>query len=292
MPGRKLPTRHKIYDSDGKALRGNGEEEVTGVHSTLVKEHAPVPKTGKKFDVKLTDFGMQGFGYVLGGGFPIDSVYLMTGEAGTFYPTFVQQALHNAILKGQKVVYYTAEAGSEDIQQDMALFKWDIEEYMDNGSWIFTRLVPPQLKGTVNDAPEDPREKRLDLLPNSLSALKGDLLERLLENRWSAISLSYLMKCYSAQEITDFVMYMVNVAHKMGGIHFILLPSGVQEESQVNNIKSLVDGVLNFKFAQGFEQAEGEIDIQKLRRVIPRLKVIRHVVQDDGIQIETTARVG
>lgn len=235
---------------------------------------------------------MQGFGYVLGGGFPIDAVYLMTGEPGTFYATFAQQALFNAVGKGQKVVYYTAEAGSADIQQDMATFRWAIDDYMDNGSWIFTRMVPPQLKAIVNDAPEDPREKRLDLLPNSLSALKGDFVERLVEDRWSAVSLSYLMKCYPTQEIIDFVMYMVNVAHKMGGIHFILMPSGIHPDSEINNIKSLVDGVLNFKFAQGFEQAEGEIEIQKLRRVIPKLKVIRHVVQDNGIEIETTARVG
>jgi KaiC/GvpD/RAD55 family RecA-like ATPase len=248
------------------------------------------PKT--KFEVKLNDFGMAGFGYLLGGGFPEDSVYLMTGEAGTFYPTFVQQALQNAVMKGQKVVYYTVESSSQDIQQDMATFKWSIDDNMDNGSWQFTRLVPPQLKAIVSDAPEDPREKRIDLLPNSLTSVHQDFLQRLGENRWSAISLSYLMKCYPAQEIIDLVMFMVNAAHRLGGVHFILLPSGVHDEGEVNNIKSLVDGALNFKFAQGFEQAEGEIEIQKLRRVIPKLKVIRHVVQDDGIEIETTARVG
>ncbi len=47
-----------------------------------------------------------------------------------------------------------------------------------------------------------------------------------------------------------------------------------------------------FKFAQGFEQAEGEIEIQKLRRVIPRVKVAKHAIQDDGLAIEASARVG
>ena len=258
----------------------------------MPKDQTLGTKQGKKFEVKLTDFGMQGFGYLLGGGFPTDSVYLMTGEPGTYYATFAQQALFNAANTGQKVVYYTAESGSEDIQQDMGTFKWDLDPAIDNGTWIFTRVVPPQLKAIVSDAPEDPRERRVELLPNSLAALQKDFLERIEENRWTAMSLTYLMKCYPAQEITDFVMYMVNAAHKIGGVHFILLPSGVHEESMVNNIKSLVDGVLSFKFAQGFEQAEGEIEIQKMRRVIPKLKVIRHVVQDNGIEIETTARVG
>ena len=100
------------------------------------------------------------------------------------------------------------------------------------------------------------------------------------------------MKCYPLDDIVDIVLFWVNAAHRLGGVHFILLPSGVHEQEAVNYIKSLVDGVMSFKFAQGFEQAEGEIDIEKLRRVIPKVKTIRHAVQDDGLVIETSARVG
>lgn len=228
----------------------------------------------------------------MGGGFPIDSVYLLTGEPGSFYATFAQQALFHAVKEGHKVVYYTSEAGSNDIEQDMATFKWDIQDYIDDGSWVFTRVIPPQLRAIVSNTPDDPREQRIELLPNSLSTLKEDFLERMGEKRWSATGLSYIMSCYSAQEITDLVMFLVNAAHRLGGVHFILLPGGIHEESQVNHIKSLVDGVLTFKFAQGFEQAEGEINIEKMRRVIPRVKVVRHAVQDDGIAVETSARVG
>jgi KaiC/GvpD/RAD55 family RecA-like ATPase len=274
-----------------KAFKQTPEARDEG-SKPLVSRESLDSKRSQKFEVKITDFGMQGFGYVLGGGFPTDAVYLLAGDPGTFYATFAQQALYSAVKKGQKVVYYTAEAASEDIRQDMALFGWDLDEYIDNGTWVFTRCVPPQLEGTMANTPPDPREQRIDLLPNSLSLLHKDLLSRLGEDRWSVISLSYLMKCYPAQEITDLVMFVVNAAHRLGGVHFILLPSGVHADTEVNNIKSLVDGVLNFKFAQGFEQAEGEIEIQKLRRVIPKLKVIRHVVQDNGIEIETTARVG
>lgn len=235
---------------------------------------------------------MQGFGYLMGGGFPTSSVYLLTGSAGSFYPTFVQQALYNAAKEKQKVVYYTAEQSSEDVLQDMATFHWNIDDYIDDGTWLFTRLVPPQLKSIVTGTAEDPREQRIDLLPNSLSTLKEDFIEHAKEGRWSAMSLSYLMRCYPAQEITDLVMFIVNAAHKMGGVHFLLLPGGIHSDPEVNALKSLVDGVLNFKFAQGFEQAEGEIEIQKMRRIIPKVMLLRHAVQDNGLEVETTARVG
>lgn len=240
----------------------------------------------------MSDFGLQGIGYILGGGFPTNSVYLLTGEPGTFYATFAQQALYNASKDKVKVVYYNSEASSEDTIQDMHTFKWDVNDAMDDGSWLFTRVVPPQLKTIVSNTPEDPREQRVDLPPNSLNALEQDFVERLNEGRWSALSLSYLMKTYPEDEVMDLVMFWVTAAHSLGGVHFILLPKGIHDETQVNYIKSLVDGVLSFKFAQGFEQAEGEIDIEKLRRVIPKAKTIRHAVQDNGLAIETTARVG
>ena len=40
------------------------------------------------------------------------------------------------------------------------------------------------------------------------------------------------------------------------------------------------------------EQTEDEAEIQKLRRVLPKSKTFRHVVQSDGLVIETTARIG
>jgi KaiC/GvpD/RAD55 family RecA-like ATPase len=240
----------------------------------------------------MSDFGLQGIGYILGGGFPTNSVYLLTGDPGTFYATFAQQALYNASHQKTKVVYYTSESSSDDIIQDMNTFKWDVSDAIDDGSWIFTRVIPPQLKTIANNTPEDPREQRIDLPPNSLNALQEDFIDRLNEGRWSALSLSYLLKTYPEDAVMDLVMFWVNAAHNLGGVHFILLPRGIHDEAQVNYVKSLVDGVLSFKFAQGFEQAEGEIDIEKLRRVIPKVKTIRHAVQDNGLAIETTARVG
>ncbi len=240
----------------------------------------------------MSDFGLMGIGYILGGGFPTNSVYLLTGDPGTFYATFAQQALYNAAKQKTKVVYYISESTSDDIIQDMNTFKWDLSEAMDDGTWVFSRVLPPQLKSVANNTPEDPREQRIDLPPNSLHALRDDFLQKLNEGRWSALSLSYLMKSYHEDEITDLIMFMVSAAHNLGGVHFILLPKGIHDESKVAYIKSLVDGVLSFKFAQGFEQAEGEIDIEKLRRVIPKVKIIRHAVQDNGLAIETTARVG
>ena len=275
-PFKQNPSRGQFEDR---------KSSLPGKSQSSIASHAPV-------EMGMSDFGLQGIGYVLGGGFPTNSVYLVMGDPGTFYATFAQQALYNASKQKTKVVYYTSEASSDDIIQDMATFKWDVSDAMDDGSWIFTRVIPPQLKTITNNTPEDPREQRIDLPPHSLTSLHEDFVEKLNEGRWSALSLSYLIRTYPEEEVLDLIMFWVSAAHNLGGVHFILLPKGIHDENLVNYIKSLVDGVLSFKFAQGFEQAEGEIDIEKLRRVIPKVKTIRHAVQDNGLAIETTARVG
>jgi KaiC/GvpD/RAD55 family RecA-like ATPase len=288
--GDRVPRKTTVIYEGRNAFKENPSKSRTS--SPLPKTHSLGTTSHNRFDMKLTDMGMQGLGYIMGGGFPTNAVYMLTGQTGSYYQTFAQQALYNMVKTDVKVVYYTIESTSEDVQQDMATFKWDVNEQLDNGTWVFTRLIPPTLKTIAAKAPEDPREQTMDLPPNSLTSLQEDFTERLKEGRWSALNLAYLLNSYPQQEITDLVMFWVNAAHTMGGIHFIMTPEGTHDEAHMNYLKSIVDGVLTFKFAQGFEQAEGEIEIQKLRRVIPRVKVVRHAIQDDGLAIETSARVG
>ena len=119
-----------------------------------------------------------------------------------------------------------------------------------------------------------------------------DFLTRLKEDRWSILNISYLMNRYTPQEINDLMLFWVNAVHKYGGVHFVLMLQGAHDERQVTFLKNLVDGVLSFKFVEGFQQTEGEVEIQKLRRVLPKSKSFRHIVQSDGLVVETTARIG
>lgn len=245
-----------------------------------------------EYKLKLTNFGMQGLDFVLGGGLPEDSVYILTGPPGTFYSTFAQQALYNRVISRGKVSYYTVEVPSTDIEQDMATFGWKIRDYIDDGSWNFVRPLPPQLQNFVDLMPEIPYEERINLSSSSLAQLTQNFLSKLKEGRWTAIDISYLLNVYNLNEITNLVMFMVNAAHRLGGVHFILFPSGAHDDKSVAYLKNLVDGVISFRFVQGFGQTEGEMEIEKMRRVIIKTKLIRYVLQNDGISIETTARIG
>lgn len=241
--------------------------------------------------IKLTSLGLQGLDYVLGGGLPENSVYLLMGTAGTHYITFADQAVYNHLSKGGKAAIYNAETPLNDTIEDMDLYGWNVRPYLDDRSLVYSRPMPPQLQTLSEFMQENPMEEVIKL-GSSLGNLTKDFVEKLKEERWSVLNLSYLMSIYPQQEVTDLVMFWVGAVHKFGGVHFMTLPESVHEERHVNFLKSIVDGVLSFKFAQGFGQAEGEVEIQKLRRVIPKSKTFRHTVQPDGLAIETTARIG
>ena len=242
--------------------------------------------------VKLSNLGIQGLEFVLGGGLPLDSVYILMGQPGTYYSTFAQQAINSHLARKGKAVYYTSEMSSTEIEQDTDLYGWNFQSHVDDGSLVFVRPLPPSLQSLVNLMPRVPNEQFLNLSSAGLGSLTRDFLSRLKEDRWSILNISYLMNQYTPQEIDDLMLFWVNAVHKYGGVHFILMLEGAHDDKQVTFLKNLVDGVLSFKSVEGYGQSEGEVEIQKLRRVLPKSKTFRHVVQSDGLVVETTARIG
>lgn len=241
---------------------------------------------------KLSNLGIPGLEFVTGGGVPEDSVYILTGAPGTYYTTFAQQAIFSHMARKGKAVYYTSEMSSTEIEQDTDLYGWNFQSHVDDGSLLFVRPLSPSLQGLVTLMPRVPSEQLLNLSSAGLGGLTRDFLTRLKEDRWSILNISYLMNQYTPQEINDLMLFWVSAVHRYGGVHFVLMLQGAHDERQVTFLKNLVDGVLTFKFVEGFQQTEGEVEIQKLRRVLPKSKTFRHVVQSDGLVVETTARIG
>lgn len=242
--------------------------------------------------VRLSNLGIPGLEFVTGGGVPEDSVYILTGQPGTYYSAFAQQAIYSHLERKGKAVYYTSEMSSTEIEQDTNLYGWNFQSHVDDGSLLFVRPLSPSLQGLVGLMPRVPTEQLLNLSSAGLGGLTRDFLTRLKEERWSILNISYLMNQYTPQEINDLMLFWVSAVHRYGGVHFVLMLQGAHDDRQVTFLKNLVDGVLTFKFVEGFQQTEGEVEIQKLRRVLPKSKSFRHVVQSDGLVVETTARIG
>lgn len=248
----------------------------------------PAPGPGP---VRRLGTGISGLDIILGGGLPDQSIILVIGESGSHYTTFVEQVLFNHLLDGGKVAYYLAEEPSIDVKQDMAGFGWNLDEYLANGSWVFVNVRTVDLQRLAELSPKSLLEGLSVNVSNSLNNLKSNLLERIRENRWTALQASHLLHYFKLRDIIDLMLYWRMTARVYGGVHFALLPDGVHPEREVNALKHLADGVFEFRLREAPRELEGVILVRKLRKTLNRPKLIPFDVVDTGLVIETAERI-
>ena len=233
--------------------------------------------------------GIQGFDERLGHGLPMGSLYLLSSSLGSNADLFAQQILYHIITNGGRVNYYTVEHSSTDVAQNMHLFGMDIEQYINEEHWVFTRLVLPSMKKIIDVLPYVLQEKKIDL--DSLSELGKNFEESAKEGYNTTLHLSHLIRNFSLDEIQNLLFFMTEVTRKYGGIHFLLMTEDSHEKSSVVTIKDAVDSV--FEFASEIRDAEIEniLTIRKIRNMIPEARVLRLSIKSAGLVTETTSRI-
>ena len=188
-----------------------------------------------------------------------------------------------------KVDYYTVERSSLDIIADMELFGMNVEQYIKEGSWVFTRLVVPTMKSVIEIMPEVSQEKKIDL--GSLLELGKNFEEKVKEGYNTALHLSHLIRNFSLDEIQNLLFFMTEVARKYGGIHFLLMTEDSHEKGLVVTIKDTVDSVFEFTSQVRDSEIENILTIRKIRNMIPKARVLILSVKSAGLVTETTSRI-
>ena len=221
---------------------------------------------------------------------PAGNLYLLSGPLSSNTNLFAQQILYHSIIKKGKVTYYTVEHASTDIIEDMQLFNMKIEQYVDDGSWIFVRVLPPSMKKITHALPEVPMEKRIELV-DSLSTLMNNFHDTVKEGHNTAMHLSHLIRNFSLDEIQNLIFFMAGVARKYGGIHFLLMTEDAHEENVIVTIKDAADTVFEITAEVRSSELENTITIQKIRNMIPKNRIIRLSIKDTGMVTETIRRI-
>ncbi len=234
--------------------------------------------------------GIPGFDEALGNGLPTGNLYLVSGQIGSSSYQFVQQILYHTLVSKGKVAYYTVENSSTDIIQDMELMGMNIQQYVDDGSWIFGRVTPPSLKKIIEVLPEVPMEQRIEL-DISFTALMNHYYDMIKEGRNTALNLPLLVRSFPLNEIQNLLFYVTGVVRRYGGIHFILLTEGAHDQNTMVTIKDTVDSVFEVSTALRGAEIENIITISKIRGMMPKVRVVRLAQRESGLATETIRRV-
>ncbi|MGQ0795982.1 MAG: RAD55 family ATPase [Nitrosopumilaceae archaeon] len=233
---------------------------------------------------------MIGFDERLGHGLPSGNLYLLSSSLGSNADLFAQQILYHAAGEGKKIMYYTIGRSSSDIIDDMNIYGMNLESFVSDGSWAFTRIIPPSMKKIVEGMEINSGEKKLDL-GDSLAELMKNFEETAKNGRSTVLYLSQLIRDFSLNEIEGLIYFMTGVARKYGGIHFVLMTEDSHDSAVVVTIKDAFDSV--FEFVSGAVDAEIEntITVRKIRNMIPKARVLRLSVKSAGLVTETTSRI-
>jgi len=234
--------------------------------------------------------GIPGFDESLGQGLPAGNLYLISGSLGSCSTQLAQQILYNTMISKGKVTYYTAKDASHDIINDMKLIDMDIQKYVDDGSWVFGRVIPPKLKKIMDSLPEVPMEQRIDL-DETVTKFMNHFHDTVKEGRNTAVHLPYLIQHYPLDEIQNLIFYMTGIVRKHGGIHFLMLTEGAHEQSTIISIKDAVDSVFEVDSTPRGSEMENTINIKKIRGTVPKSRKIKLTQRESGLATETIRRV-
>src|SRR5271157_3924065 len=89
--------------------------------------------------MKLVKTGIAGLDEFLTGGLP-PKILLLTGLPGSGNEVFARQIAYTH-AKEAGVTYFTVNARSDNVKEDMASYNWDITPLEANGNWKFKSLT-------------------------------------------------------------------------------------------------------------------------------------------------------
>jgi len=224
--------------------------------------------------------GIEGFDEPLGGGIPAKSLILLLGDPGSGFDLFSQQILYSKAKEGEKAIYLTIERAPLDIEEEMALFGWDLEGLKRDQKWIFVDAYDLRLKHAAKT--------------EMVSMLQTDFIQQIKFNvtHTALDTLSYLLLNFDIRDIIDIVELLQVQIKAQGGIHFMLMVKGMHEPKIISTIEHMADGVFEFTTRESVDGTHEKIlTIQKMRRAIFPRRIFSLRTSEKGLAVEAFGRV-
>nr|QNO41791.1 hypothetical protein EABBNKNM_00006 [Methanosarcinales archaeon ANME-2c ERB4]QNO42715.1 hypothetical protein APGODIHH_00004 [Methanosarcinales archaeon ANME-2c ERB4] len=222
----------------------------------------------------LTNIGMKEI--------PQKSVLLIEEDLGSIKSIFIQRAGFDAMKIGKKVLYISTKRSREDVLDQMSMFGLNVNSEM------FTIL------GDFKD-----RTALLDMCRED--TLKHKNLYNLIDPSLRDISgtdiciVDAFTSLFIDEEVhilVDALNSLVDVSRYSGTTFLLAADMGILEERAERIMRSMVDGIIQFRTTYTGDKINRFINIPKLKGVLPLRKMIPFYITGEGISIDTRERVG
>jgi len=212
-----------------------------------------VPKLSDKLKPNLSfsriETGIPGLDSLMQGGLVKNSVNLVTGETGTGKTIFCSQFLWHGLQKGETGIYVTLEEEPDDIKEDVRVFGWDFQKYIDKGMFNIFYHDPAQAGNISSEIINEIGSLNAKRVVIDSTATMGLAIDNLAQTRKRILSI-------------------VNTLKKVGCTSLITseIPEGAKKLSRFGVEEFVVDGIIVLYYI-GIGGEEGSnLQIRKMRR--------------------------
>jgi KaiC/GvpD/RAD55 family RecA-like ATPase len=103
-------------------------------------------------------------------------------------------------------------------------------------------------------------------------------------------SFMFLGECF--ETLLKIIESLIKISRKNDIIFFLTSDSGVLDSHSENMIRSMADGIIQFRTGYGGNKVNRYINIPKMKNNLPHEKIIPYKVTPEGIVIDVRERVG
>lgn len=216
-------------------------------------------------NLRRTPTGVDGLDEVVGGGFPEESVTMLTGGPGTGKTTFASHFIFDGLKKGENCMYISTEERPDEIKGDADQFGIEFDKYTSH--FRIPYIVPS--------------DDIMDEITQMVS--EGD------HDRIVLDSISVLAMFWGEdRNIRMLIKDLINQLRKSGATVLITaeLPGEEGKLSRHGVTEYVVDGVIKM---QGFALGESSFrsaQVVKMRRTDIDGNVLNVAIDEEGMHIE------
>ncbi len=227
------------------------------------------------FCIKVNSFmkplktGIAGLDEFLLGGLP-PKIILLTGSPGSGNEVFARQVLFNqAKQEAAAVTYFTVNASTESVREEMSAYGWDTTPFEKTETWKFKSL-----RNTT------------------AAALPETILNEMKQKRTVTIdSISELLLTNKTKEIAALITAMIHQNRKSQEYHLLLLTEGMQDTQAETTMNHFAEGSIHFALTWAADSTMRHLIIKKLSGTIIPTRKLTYNLGRKGIIIETATRI-
>jgi KaiC/GvpD/RAD55 family RecA-like ATPase len=215
--------------------------------------------------MKLVKTGIAGLDEFLTGGLP-PKILLLTGLPGSGNEVFARQIAY-ARAKQIGVTYFTVNATSDNVKEDMAAYNWDIAQLETAGNWKFETLA-----------------KADNLVETVIEEMKGH----------RTIILDSLSEVLLTRKIEEAINLLTAMSRQNRGseeYHLLLLTEGMQDQKAETAMQHFADGVILFNTTWTTDATHRDIMVKKMKGTFVPSRSLPYTIGKKGFLIETATRI-